>query len=181
MNRFFKPVITITIITVVSGIMLSTSYFATKDKIEYQERLEMLNSFQAVLPYHNNEVYNDYEIIDNQKIYVAKDNGTVTGYAVNVINTKGYGGAISILTGTDNKGIVYGVSIIYHSETPGLGDKITNKSFLDLFKGYSALNRIAVKKDGGTIDQFSGATISPRAVANGVQDCLTVINSVMGQ
>ena len=110
-----------------------------------------------------------------------KDNGTITGYAVNIINTQGYGGAISILTGTDSKGAVYGIAIIYHSETPGLGDKITNKSFLDLFQGFTVNDKIAVKKDGGTIEQFSGATISPRAVAAGVKDSLTVINGMIGK
>ena len=118
---------------------------------------------------------------NNQKIFIAKDNGTITGYAVNVINTQGYGGAVSILTGTDSKGAVSGVAVIYHSETPGLGDKITSKSFLDLFKGFTVNDKIAVKKDGGTIEQFSGATISPRAVAAGVKDSLKVINSAIGK
>ena len=73
------------------------------------------------------------------------------------------------------------IAIIYHSETPGLGDKITNKSFLDLFQGFTVNDKIAVKKDGGTIEQFSGATISPRAVAAGVKDSLTVINGMIGK
>ncbi len=181
MNSFFKSVFTITIITVLAGIMLTLSYFFTKDKIAYQERQEILNAFKSILPYHNNEPDKEYEIINNQKIFIAKDNGTITGYAVNVINTQGYGGAISILTGTDSNGVVSGVAVIYHSETPGLGDKITSKSFLDLFKGLTINDKIAVKKDGGTIEQFSGATISPRAVAAGVKDSLKVINGLVGK
>ena len=181
MNSFFKSVFTITKITVSAGIMLALSYSFTKYKIAYQERQEILNAFKSILPYHNNEPDKDYEIINNQKVFVAKDNGTITGYAVNIINTQGYGGAISILTGTDSKGAVYGIAIIYHSETPGLGDKITNKSFLDLFQGFTVNDKIAVKKDGGTIEQFSGATISPRAVAAGVKDSLTVINGMIGK
>lgn len=181
MNSFFKSVFTITIVTVLAGVMLALSYSITKDKIIYQERQEILNAFTSILPYHNNEPDKDYKIINNQKIFIAKDNGTITGYAVNVINTQGYGGAISILTGTDNIGAVTGVAIIYHSETPGLGDKITKQFFLDLFKGFTFYDKIAVKKDGGTIEQFSGATISPRAVANGVKDSLQVINSVIGK
>ena len=181
MNSFFKSVFTITIITVLAGVMLALSYSFTKDKIAYQERQKILNAFKSILPYHNNEPDKDYEIINNQKVFIAKDNGTITGYAVNVINTQGYGGAISILTGTDSNGAVSGVAIIYHSETPGLGDKITNKSFLDLFKGFTVNDKIAVKKHGGTIEQFSGATISPRAVAAGVKDSLTVINGMIGK
>lgn len=181
MNSFFKSVFAITIITVLAGIMLALSYSLTKDKIAYQERQEILNAFTSILPYHNNEPDKDYKIINNQKVFIAKDNGTITGYAVNVINTQGYGGAISILTGTDSQGVISGVAVIYHSETPGLGDKITNKSFLDLFKGFAVNDKIAVKKDGGTIGQFSGATISPRAVAAGVKDSLKVINGMIGK
>ncbi len=181
MSSFFKSIFTITIITVLAGVMLALSYSFTKDKIAYKERQEILNAFKSILPYHNNAPDKDYEIINNQKVFIAKDNSTITGYAVNVINTQGYGGAISILTGTDSQGAVYGVAVIYHSETPGLGDKITNKSFLDLFKGFTVNDKIAVKKDGGTIEQFSGATISPRAVAAGVKDSLTVINGMIGK
>lgn len=181
MNSFFKSVFTITIITVLAGVMLSLSYSITKDKIAYQERQEILTAFKSILPYHNNEPDKDYKIINNNKVFIAKDNGSITGYAVNVINTQGYGGAISILTGTDKFGKIHGVAVIYHSETPGLGDKITEKSFLDLFKGLTYEDKIAVKKDGGTIEQFSGATISPRAVAQGVSDSLKIINSVTGK
>ena len=151
MNSFFKSVFAITIITVLAGIMLALSYSLTKDKIAYQERQEILNAFTSILPYHNNEPDKDY------------------------------GGAISILTGTNSQGVISGVAVIYHSETPGLGDKITNKSFLDLFKGFAVNDKIAVKKDGGTIEQFSGATISPRAVAAGVKDSLKVINGMISK
>lgn len=60
-----------------------------------------------------------------------------------------------------------------HKETPGLGDKITDSEFLSAFKGLSNPNVIAVKKDGGIIDQFSGATMSPRAVAEAVREALS--------
>ena len=67
-----------------------------------------------------------------------------------------------------------GVRVISHTETPGLGDKIevTKSTWILSFNGPSLQNlsieEWAVKKDGGTFDQFSGATITPRAVVNAV-------------
>ena len=69
------------------------------------------------------------------------------------------------MVGVDPNGVITGVEVISHSETPGLGSKITEPQFLGLFPGRSLSNtHWAVKKDGGDIDQITGATISPRAV-----------------
>lgn len=180
MKNYFKSVITITLITVSAAIMLALSYNATKDKIAYQERQEVLTALKSVLPFHNNEPDKDVIIKDGVKIFVGKKDTEITGYAVNVIETSGYGEAISVLTGVDVKGAVTGVAVIYHSETPGLGDKIIDKSFLDSFTGKKREDKIAVIKDGGDIEQFSGATISPRAVAKAVQNSLEAINKAAG-
>lgn len=179
MQGILKPVLVLTFITFIAGLMLSFSYYKTKDKIAYQERQEILSAFSSILPYYNNEPDKDVVMYNGAKIYVGKDNGTVTGYAVNIVSTKGYSGAISVLTGVNTSGKISGVSVVYHSETPGLGDKISNKEFLDSFKGMGEKNKIAVKKDGGEIEQFSGATISPRAVSGAVKDSLLLITDYM--
>lgn len=140
----------------------------------------MLTALKSVLPFHNNEPDKDVIIKDGVKVFVGKKDTEITGYAVNVIETSGYGEAISVLTGVDVKGAVTGVAVIYHSETPGLGDKIIDKSFLDSFTGKKREDKIAVIKDGGDIEQFSGATISPRAVAKAVQNSLEAINKAAG-
>lgn len=180
MKNYFKSVITITLITVTAAVMLALSHNATKDKIAYQERQEVLTALKSVLPFHNNEPDKDVIINNGIKVFVGKKDNEITGYAVNVIETSGYGGAISVLTGVDVKGAVTGVAIIYHSETPGLGDKIMDKSFLNSFTGKRVEDRIAVKKDGGDIEQFSGATISPRAVAKAAQNSLEAVNKAKG-
>lgn len=179
MKKFLKPVFVLAVISLITGLMLSFSYYKTKDKIEYIQRQEVLDGFNSVLPYHNNEPDKDAVIYNGAKIYIGKDNGTVTGYGINIISTSGYSGSISVLTGIDINGKISGVSIVYHSETPGLGDKITGREFLDSFKGMGLGNKIAVKKDGGEIEQFSGATISPRAVAKAVNDSIVIVSEYM--
>ena len=77
--------------------------------------------------------------------------------------------------GITPKGEVLGVRVIEHHETPGLGDKIELRisdwilSFTNQVIVPESLKDWAVKKDGGKFDQFSGATITPRAIVNQVK------------
>ena len=86
------------------------------------------------------------------------------------IRDSGYSGNIAIMVGVDPQGEVTGMEILSHAETPGLGDKITQPWFKDMFKGKSLDNADwRVKKDGGEFDQITGATISPRAVVGAIR------------
>ena len=73
---------------------------------------------------------------------------------------------------------VLGVRVIEHKETPGLGDKIelAVSNWITTFSGKSfSPDNLApwqVKKDGGEFDQFTGATITPRAVVRAVREAL---------
>ena len=79
-----------------------------------------------------------------------------------------------MLVGINVDGTIAGVRVISHNETPGLGDKIDLKKndwILD-FNGKSLENPKPkywkVKKDKGSFDQLTGATITPRAVVTQV-------------
>jgi electron transport complex protein RnfG len=90
----------------------------------------------------------------------------------------GYSGPIRLLVGVDGNGVLLGTRVIAHKETPGLGDKIEKEKsdWILGFKGKSLtdpkLDRWKVKKDGGDFDQFTGATVTPRAVVNGIRRVL---------
>ena len=109
-----------------------------------------------------------------QKIYIARKAGKITAFILPTRTPDGYGGAISSIVGIDTKGTIIGVRIISHTETPGLGDKIEIKKsdWVLSFNGKSMANTEkslwAVKKDKGEFDQFTGATITPRAVVDSV-------------
>ena len=81
------------------------------------------------------------------------------------------------------RGEILGTRVLAHAETPGLGDKIEiNKAdWITHFNGHSLSNteahQWAVKKDGGLFDQFSGATITPRAVVTAVHQALLDIEA----
>lgn len=108
-------------------------------------------------------------------VYVALRNDQPSGYIIESVAAEGYAGAIRLLTAVDADGRLLRLEVLEHHETPGLGDKIERSkgNWLDGFVGRSLGNsRWAVKKEGGDFDSFSGATITPRAVVNGVHGLL---------
>lgn len=95
-------------------------------------------------------------------------------------SARGYSGEIQVLLGVDPEGRILGVRVIRHTETPGLGDKIelAKSDWVLAFNGRSLGDpppeRWAVKKDGGVFDQFTGATITPRATVKAVKEGLVL-------
>jgi len=115
----------------------------------------------------------DFTSNDANDCYVVFTDNNIIGYAVKAIGS-GYGGTIELLvaleptnlSSTDDL-ILRGLSVISHSETPGLGDKIIQSFFLDQFQEVF-FSGIELSKTGGDIDAISGATISSKAVINGI-------------
>ena len=155
-------------------------FFLTKDKIDAVMAAQQRELLLQVIPqdYFNNNLLEsavipqDKNLEGIQKIYFAKKDGNVSAYAYETTAPDGYSGDIRLLVGLDPKGEILGVRVIEHHETPGLGDKIELRisnwilNFTHQSINEHNLNEWAVKKDGGKFDQFSGATITPRAVVN---------------
>ncbi|WP_220721355.1 electron transport complex subunit RsxG [Agarivorans litoreus] len=122
--------------------------------------------------------YTVYNALDQQ--------GQTSGYVVQV-TAKGYAGPINLLVGVDASLAILGVRVLSHSETPGLGDKIevAKHPWILSFNQKSLSNTSkkawAVKKDGGEFDQFTGATITPRAVVNAVHQALKDLELKQGE
>ncbi|RII00540.1 RnfABCDGE type electron transport complex subunit G [candidate division NPL-UPA2 bacterium Unc8] len=90
---------------------------------------------------------------------------------------RGFAGPVEIIVGIDSKGVITGIEILSHRETPGLGARITENFFLNEFKGKQLGDEIKIKRDGGEIDAITGATVSARAVSEGVEAALTLFFS----
>lgn len=110
--------------------------------------------------------------------YRARRNGQVQAVCYQV-SAPGYGNSAMVMVmGVDRAGTLLGVRVISHAETPGLGDKIevTKSDWILKFNGRSLNDPPpsgwAVKKDGGIFDQFTGATITPRALVGAVKSGL---------
>jgi electron transport complex protein RnfG len=89
---------------------------------------------------------------------------------VQILKPLGYSGTIRLVYGVDTSGALTGVQVLEHTETPGLGAKITT-AWIDQFKGKTR-DEVVLKKDGGAIDAIAAATISSRAVTRAVHDAM---------
>ena len=164
----FRYALILGVIAALSAAVLAFTYELTKGPIAEETRKDFLAGLLVVLPEgFDNEPDQDTIDVEGTKAYIARKNGDYLGFAIQTSSRKGYSGEISVLVGISNNEI-YNVTVIKHSETPGLGDKITNPEWLASFKGAAMDKVLKVKPDGGDIDGFSGATISPRAVCEAV-------------
>jgi len=156
----------------------------THEAIAERQAEDLLDSLSQVLPdsIHDNNLLDNAILVDDAggnplTIYRAMKDQQFTGFAYRVTG-QGYGGKIELIMGINPQGELIGVRVLAHSETPGLGDKIEieKDNWITGFSGRSLKNTPEtawrVKKDGGEIDQFSGATITPRAVIKAVHEGL---------
>ncbi len=161
----------------------------THDKIIANERQALLNAINAVLAKHryDNDILSDTIRLEaNEQLatsqattaYRARKNNQPVAVIFTVIAPDGYSGKIKLLIGIDYNGQITGTRVIKHRETPGLGDKIDERKtdWILQFKGLSLTQPErtdwSVKKDGGVFDQFTGATITPRAVVKAIKQAL---------
>ena len=164
----------------------------TKDKIKIQEQQQLLSTLHTIIDpsRYDNDIANECikisgpELGSNktQTAYIARKSGEIIAVALTSIAPQGYNGNIEFIMAVNNDGSVSGVRVLKHRETPGLGDKveIRKSDWITRFTGKSLRSeddsRWAVTKDNGIFDQFTGATITPRAVVNGVKDTLNYFN-----
>jgi electron transport complex protein RnfG len=129
----------------------------------------------------NTLLLKDTELLGSKKpvtAYQARKFGHTVALILAATAPDGYNGDIKLLIAIDEYGLLIGVRVISHRETPGLGDAIdVNRSdWIEDFNGYSLENPgnlgWHVEKDGGIFDQFTGATITPRAVVKAVHKAL---------
>jgi electron transport complex protein RnfG len=180
MNSIPRLVLVLTLITAGAGLILSLVEAVTREPIAEQRRQEMLRALQAVLPPADNSPDEDtVELVIGQdkrgrdvirKFFRGRKEGQLNGLAFKVVAPDGYSGNIDVMVGIDPAGTVFGIEILSHNETPGLGDKIAFPEYKKTFAGKNLDNADwRVKKDGGEFDQITGATISPRAVVGAVR------------
>ncbi|HEC17814.1 MAG TPA: electron transport complex subunit RsxG [Gammaproteobacteria bacterium] len=164
-------------------------YLETKQPIAEAERAFMLRSLHEVIKpaLHDNDIFSDVITVtdpellgtpDPVPVFRARRNGRPVALAITPIAPEGYVGPIKLLVGINVDGSILGVRVLSHRETPGLGDSIEVKRspWILSFNGRSLNNPKAeawsVRRDGGEFDQFTGATITPRAVVKAVHNAL---------
>ncbi len=161
----------------------------TREQIADNEREALLEAIKVLVPADkfDNQILQDTLMLpattaigttETTTVYRARKNGEPVAAVFTVVAPDGYSGSIRMLVGIYYDGTLAGVRVINHKETPGLGDKIEAKrhDWILQFAGLSLenpdKNQWKVKKDGGQFDQFTGATITPRAIVHALRAAL---------
>ena len=177
------------IFAVIGTAFVAVTEDSTREKIAENERRVLLRNLYALLPPNklDNDIANDTRAIPasallgteaESLVYRARFLGEPVAVIFNTIAPNGYSGRIHLLVGIYFDGSLAGVRAVKHAETPGLGDAIELQKS-DWMRGFDSrsLNnpqsgQWKVERDGGVFDQFTGATITPRAVVEAVKNTL---------
>lgn len=188
-SSFFNMVLALGCICLVCSALLGLVNHVTAEPIAAANLAKTNSAIAAVVPEFDNvpsEEVMTVEVDGKQyKVFPATYQGKVMGYAVEVMPT-GFGGVIDMLVGFDAEtGVIYNTSVISHSETPGLGAKITETgagNFRAQFDGMNpAATKFLVKQDGGDIDAITASTITSRAFTSGVAEAYKVYLTIKGE
>ncbi len=188
-QKVFQSGFLLALIALLGTALLTGVNALTHERIVEQENLRMMQQLNTIVPagsFNNNLLEDRIEVRDESylrhpgpvTVYRARKDGKPVAALMIVTAPDGYNGDIRILVGIDDEGMLLGARILAHKETPGLGDPISldRSEWILGFSNKSLQNpdtaAWAVKKDGGVFDQFTGATISPRAVVKTVRDSL---------
>ena len=164
-------VVTLFLISAICAVLLGLVNNITMGPIQEATLAKTEAAMEAVLP---SDAYEPGEYSGGDPLVTAVYQAGDAGYVVQVAPS-GFGGVLDIMVGVNNDGTCSGVSIISHSETSGLGANATKEDFRSQFVGKS---EAAVTKDGGDIDALTGATITSRAVCDGVNAAIAAAASV---
>lgn len=166
--------------------LVAGTFYLTQPVIEDNERQQMLAQLGEVLTGvgYDSDLLAGQRWLDNpavtgragpQPVYVAQAGADIAGTVFVVTAPNGYSGPIKMLVGIDAGGVVRGVRVISHRETPGLGDgiELRRSNWVRQFEGRSIAQSGAdawrVAKDGGVFDSLTGATVTSRAVVAAVR------------
>lgn len=192
-QKMIKSAVLLSLFVIVGIVFLLITKLVTHSAIEKAKLEEMKEAFNQVISEkdYDNSPFEDKKIIVNPTafkthlpitIYRARKQNTPVALIIETIAPDGYSGNIKIMIAIKIDNRISGVRVLEHKETPGLGDKIEIRkdNWITRFNGINLrddnLASWRVKKDGGQFDQFTGATITPRAVVGAIRNTLSYVN-----
>lgn len=194
-SESIKNTISLTIITVIAGLLLGLVYEITKEPIAKQQQKAKEEAYREVFAdaHSFEEIKLDVGKIDSEltkqgldasideAMQVLDREGNLSGYVLTITDHEGYGGDIQFAMGVKKDGTVNGISFLSIGETAGLGMKAAEDDFKNQFAGRKA-EFFSYTKNGASaeneIDAISGATITTNAVTNGVNAGLYYISTL---
>ena len=174
---------------VIGSGLVAFTHDSTAARIAENQRRALLRSLNELVPreQYTNDIYTDIVYVHDEDllgtdepvpVYRARKDGWPVAAVFSPVAPDGYNGNIRLLVAVGLDGTLAGVRVLSHRETPGLGDavEVERSPWIKGFAGRSLGNppeeKWKVKRDGGVFDQFTGATITPRAVVKAVKNTL---------
>ena len=188
-----KNAVGLSLFAVVTAGVIAVAQTTTAERIKQNIRAAEARALNEIVPAeaYDNALLSDTLVLSEHfdtrllgpvaadaQAYRARQGNEPVAVLLPVVAPDGYTTHIDMIVGIRPDGSVAGVRVVAHRETPGLGDKIERRKsdWIDTFTGRSLASPVAegwlVKKDGGDFDQFTGATITPRAVVAAVHRAL---------
>lgn len=188
MRDLIRMVVILTAICGGSALVLAYANYATKAQREYQILKYVKEpSIKAVLSGYENDPIKDRTVMEvapkgaegpgSKNIFLARKDGRLISVAYGT-SAQGYHGVIEVMVGISMEGTLTGVSIMTHTETPGLGARVEESEFTNQFKGLELSPKLQLSGEGGTIDSVSGASISSKGVITAVRRALELFPKV---
>ncbi|MDR1209993.1 MAG: RnfABCDGE type electron transport complex subunit G [Clostridiales bacterium] len=180
MREIIKPGIALFVIALTAAALLGLINYITEPAITANTLAARKAAAAEVLPLGPGGAFAEEVPVESGGGVTGYSAGTsgagTVGWAVSV-TAKGYGGDVAMLVGVDASGVVTGVKILSHKETPGLGANAA-AGWADQFVGKSGgLTVVKGAAGEGEIQTITAATITSRAVTNGVNDVLRFCES----
>lgn len=183
-KSMLKDALILFAITLAAGMLLGFVYDVTKEPIAQQkakakaaackEVFSEADSFESVYEEDGATAYFvaglDSNVDINEVMRALDSSGNLMGYVITVTDHEGYGGDIQFSMGITLDGTLNGISILSISETAGLGMK-AGDVLVPQFKDKKVESFTYTKSDStndSEIDAISGATITTKAIVNGV-------------
>lgn len=184
MKNMLKLILPLTAISAVCAAVLAVVDSLTRLPIANIATLKANRAAQAVMPAGVKALAPRPDPADTNTVlfvgYADDARTKVLGYAVPGTSPNGYGGDIRLMAGLTADRAVVTYQVLAANETPGLGAKLGDAAFAAQFAGQPAA-ALRVKKDGGSIDALTGATITSRAVCEALADAVARVDRLEGK
>jgi electron transport complex protein RnfG len=174
MKDYLRLTITLLLFCVIASGILAYVNSLTAPIIYERKQSEEVKTREALIP--GAEFTEHKASADSSFVYyVATKDSLVAGYTFIAIGA-GYAGPVKTMVGLDKDMKVLAIKVVDQGETPGLGANCTKEDFPARFTG-KAEEEMLVDKDGGQIKSLTGATITTRAIANSIRDCIKILKT----
>jgi len=188
-THMIRTAVVLGLFALISAWLVAITFDSTKKPISVSQKKALLQNLHQLIPpdTHDNDLFSDViqvtepsQLGTNKplRVFRARNNNEPVSLAIESVAPDGYSGNIFLLVAIRFDGSLLGVRVSKHKETPGLGDaiEIRRSDWITSFNNKSLDNTSRqawqVEKDGGEFDQFTGATITPRAIVKAVHKTL---------